>query len=156
MSTAGKLYAQQTGATRIIVMRHAEKEIQEGNPDPDLSAAGKNRAQRLVTLLKSVKIDRLYATPYKRTQQTLAALAANRSLGIKMAPEKAEAFARLLLAATGETIVVAAHANSAPRLVNELTGTQDYMELKEEEFGKIWIVTISDQKAVSSIELNTN
>lgn len=156
MITANRLNAQSMSSTQIIIMRHAEKVIQEGNADPDLSAEGKERAQHLVNLLKAVKIDRLYATPYKRTQQTLAALAADRDLKTQLSPENAAAFAEQLLSAQGETIVIAGHANSAPRLVNLLTGTQNYADLKEEEFGKIWVLTVSDQKVVSCLELNTN
>lgn len=58
--------AQQAEAIQIIVIRHAEKNA--GNtPDPELSPLGRKRAERIRTLLKEMKVDRLYATPYKRT-----------------------------------------------------------------------------------------
>ena len=65
--------------TTVILIRHAEKVIDPNNPDPDLSPAGQARAQELVRMFGDAGINAIYATQYKRTQQTVKA--AGRQIG---------------------------------------------------------------------------
>ncbi|MDR6404827.1 MULTISPECIES: histidine phosphatase family protein [Chryseobacterium] len=54
--------------TNIYIVRHAEKDLSDKtNTNPDLSEAGKKRAQKLVSELKKVKFSAAYSTPYNRT-----------------------------------------------------------------------------------------
>lgn len=154
LSSIAFSFAQQADVTQIFITRHAEKA--DGGKDPELSEAGKERAQRLAKLLQELHIDKLFATPYKRTQQTLAILAEARRLQIEESPADLKAFATTLSALHGETIVIAAHSNTAPQLVNLLLGKEQYGPLSEDEFGKVWLVTLKDGKAFSSLILNTN
>ncbi|MGQ0737355.1 MAG: histidine phosphatase family protein, partial [Acidobacteriota bacterium] len=65
----------------VFIVRHAERaDTAAGgapatNADPDLSDAGRTRARSLATLLKDAGITAVYATQFKRTQQTAAPLA---------------------------------------------------------------------------------
>ncbi len=148
----------QTGndVTQLIIMRHAEKE-QVDSVDPSLSAAGKQRAERLAVLLKDVNIDELYVTPFRRTAQTLAPLAEAKQLKAELYhPGQLQDLARKLLAKKGKTIVIAGHANTSPELVNMLLGENRYAPLSENEFGKIWMLTLSNGKALSALLINTN
>src|SRR5205809_7384909 len=61
--------------TTVILVRHAEKNIEPNNPDPDLSPAGQARAQELVRMLGAAGVNAIYATNFKRTQQTVKPLA---------------------------------------------------------------------------------
>src|SRR2546430_16945841 len=61
--------------TTIILVRHAEKIIDPNNPDVDLSAAGQARAQEVARMFGDAGINAIYATQYKRTQQTVKPLA---------------------------------------------------------------------------------
>src|SRR3989454_12480696 len=61
--------------TTVILIRHAEKVIDPNNADPDLSPAGQTRAQELVRMFGDAGINAIYATQYKRTQQTVKPLA---------------------------------------------------------------------------------
>src|SRR5882724_305486 len=61
--------------TTVIVVRHAEKNIEPSNPDPDLSPAGQARAQELSRMFGDAGVNAIYATQYKRTQQTVKPLA---------------------------------------------------------------------------------
>jgi 2,3-bisphosphoglycerate-dependent phosphoglycerate mutase len=141
---------------QLILFRLAEKE-QSDDADPDLSAAGKQRAERLVTLLKDMQIDELYATPYKRTAQTLAPLAAGRQLQITTYnPGQLRELAQTLSDKKGKTIVVAGHANTVPELLNMLLGENKYTTLPENDFGKVWVLTLNRGKAVSCLLFNTN
>src|SRR5215831_5142150 len=61
--------------TTIILVRHAEKIIDPADPDVELSPAGEGRARELVDLFGDSGINAIYATQYKRTQQTVKPLA---------------------------------------------------------------------------------
>ena len=146
-----------TETVQLILFRHAEKEQDGNNTDPDLSAAGKQRAERLAAMLKDVAIDELYATPYKRTAQTMAPMAAARRLQVTTYnPGQLQELVHTLRDKNGKTIVVAGHANTIPDLLNELLGTNKYTTLSENDFGKVWIVTMSRGKALSCLLFNTN
>jgi 2,3-bisphosphoglycerate-dependent phosphoglycerate mutase len=153
-----KAGAQQSaqGTTTIVVMRHAEKESGK-DPDPELSPEGKKRAAQLAYLFKDMPVTRLLATPFKRTQHTLANLSSDKGVMIESyEPSKITDLVNNLKQLSGETIVIAGHANTAPDLVNQLLNEKKYNQLSENEFGKIWIVTLDSGKALSCILLNTN
>src|SRR5688572_20712788 len=59
----------------VILIRHAEKNIEPNNPDPELSPAGQARAQELVRMFGNTGVGAIYVTQYKRTQQTVKPLA---------------------------------------------------------------------------------
>ena len=60
----------------VILVRHAEKKIvPPENKDPDLSPAGLARAEELGRMFGDTGITAIYATQYKRTQQTVKPLA---------------------------------------------------------------------------------
>jgi len=143
-------------STQVIVFRHAEKE-NGSSADPSLSPAGKERAERIAAMLKDIPVDALYATPYRRTEQTLAPLAASRQQSIKTYnPSALQPLVEALRKEEGKTIVIAGHANTAPELVNLLTERNQYQQLSEEDFGRMWVVTLYQGKAVSCLLLNTN
>ena len=145
-----------TETVQVFIMRHAEKEPAD-NPDPALSVAGKQRAERLAALLKDVPVDELYATEYKRTMQTLAPLAEAKQLKINnYNPGQLGDLASSLSAKKGKHIVIAGHANTSPELVNLLLQEHRYNALAEDDFGKVWILTLSNGKALSCLLINTN
>src|SRR5437867_12663837 len=61
-------------ATRLYLMRHAQSQGNTGvdltTGDPDLTDVGWEQARRLGQRLKSQKINRVYGSPLRRTQQT--------------------------------------------------------------------------------------
>src|SRR2546428_6664179 len=70
--------------TTVILIRHAEKVIDPNNPDVDLSPAGQERAQELVRMFADSGINAIYATQYKRTQETVKPLADRLGLPVTM------------------------------------------------------------------------
>src|SRR5438445_13658504 len=56
--------------TTIILVRDAEKIIDPNNPDVDLSAAGQAPAQEIASVFGEAGSNAIYATQYKRTQET--------------------------------------------------------------------------------------
>lgn len=150
------LKAQVTSEGRqLLLLRHAEKEAAGANPG--LSAAGKQRAGQLATLLSEVPVTRLYATNYRRTQQTLQPLAEKKHLEISgYEPGAQEAFAQQLKSSQDLYTVVAGHSNTVPALVNLLLGSERYTDLAENEYGMMWLLTLVGDQVVSCTVFNTN
>src|SRR5260370_35463042 len=77
--------------TTVILVRHAEKIIDPNNADPDLSPAGQARAQELVHMFGDAGINAIYATQYKRTQETVKPLADKLGLATTIVNSKSTA-----------------------------------------------------------------
>ena len=134
------LVATATAQPTIFIVRHADRA--DASTDSDLSEAGRARAEALARMLKDKNITAIYATEFKRTQQTAAPLA--QALGIKVTvrPAKATDFALTLRTLKGNTLVVG-HSDTIPNLIRELgisepisIGQNDYDNLFEIELGE--------------------
>src|SRR6266542_1482215 len=55
----------------VVIVRHAEKAANGGN-DPDLSSAGRTRAEALARILKDSGITAIFTSEFKRTKETAA------------------------------------------------------------------------------------
>lgn len=66
-------------ATRLYLVRHAQSQGNTGEDlasgDADLTDVGREQARRLGERLRSQRLDRIYASPLRRTQQTASAIA---------------------------------------------------------------------------------
>ena len=129
--------------TTVIIVRHAEKYIEPNNPDPDLSLAGVARAQEIARIFGDAGVQAIYATQYKRTQQTVTPLASRLGLPIVSvdAKQSSELTRRILSNNRGQTVFVAGHNNTAPEIVNLLSG-ENYPQIPESEYDNMFIVTI--------------
>jgi 2,3-bisphosphoglycerate-dependent phosphoglycerate mutase len=129
--------------TTVIVVRHAEKNIEPSNPDPDLSPAGQARAQEIARIFGDSGVQAIYATQYKRTQQTVTPLASRLGLPVVSvdAKQSSELTRRILSNNRGQTVFVAGHNNTAPEIVNLLSG-ENYPQIPESEYDNMFIVTI--------------
>jgi probable phosphoglycerate mutase len=76
-------------ATRLYLVRHAQSQGNTGEDlatgDPDLTDVGCEQARRLGERLKSQRIDRIYSSPLRRTQQTATAIA--EASGLEVLPK---------------------------------------------------------------------
>ena len=141
---------QKNAPSTLILIRHAEKDT--GDNNPGLTEAGKLRAKKLMTLFPNATPDEMYATPYKRTFQTLQPWAG--SLGITIKPYSAiklPEFAAELLKHKGKTIVVAGHSNTTPELANLLIGSDTYKTLDDNEYNKVFVITVVKGKGKAKI-----
>jgi 2,3-bisphosphoglycerate-dependent phosphoglycerate mutase len=87
------------GATEIILVRHGASEaaypgapfpLVDGRADPTLSDAGREQANALAGRLAGEQIERLFVTPLRRTQQTVAPFAQATGLEPTVVDELAE------------------------------------------------------------------
>jgi 2,3-bisphosphoglycerate-dependent phosphoglycerate mutase len=129
--------------TTVIIVRHAEKNIEPNNPDPDLSPAGQVRAQEIARMLGDTEVQAIYATQYKRTEQTVAPLASRLNVPVTSvdARQSAELTQRILSNNRGQTVFIAGHNNTVPEIVNMLSG-ENYPQIPESEYDNMFIVTI--------------
>jgi phosphohistidine phosphatase SixA len=129
--------------TTVILIRHAEKIIDPNNPDVDLSVAGQARAQEIARVFGDAGINAIYATQYKRTQQTVKPLADKLGLTVTQVNSKstAELLSQIKSQHRGETVFIAGHNNSVPEIIAALGGPT-YPTIPESEYDNLFIVTV--------------
>jgi broad specificity phosphatase PhoE len=140
--------------TKVILVRHAEK-ADDGTRNPSLSEAGKTRAKRLAEMLKDIKIDEAYSTPYKRTTETITPICLANQITIQSYDAfKPTNIEEAVKNGSGKTIIVAGHSNTVPFLVNTLIKEEKFTEMDESDYGKLWILTFRNHKLVDITLLN--
>jgi 2,3-bisphosphoglycerate-dependent phosphoglycerate mutase len=129
--------------TTVILVRHAEKNIEPNNPDPDLSPAGQARAQELVRVLGGAGVNTIYGTQYKRTQQTAKPLADSLHLTINIneAKKTQDLVNSIRTTYRGQTILVVGHSNTVPEIVTALGGG-NVPEIADSDYDNMFIVNI--------------
>ena len=131
--------------TTVILIRHAEKII-SSDSNPDLSEKGEKRVANLERFFEAVRISSVYSTDYLRTKNTVASIAKQKGLEVKIYdPRDLETFARSLAEEhAGQTILVAGHSNTTPKLVSLLGGEDSFEKLDETEYDWVYIVDMMD------------
>lgn len=129
--------------TTVIITRHAEKKIEPNNNDPDLSPAGEARAQEIARLFADAGVNAIYATQYKRTQQTVKPLADKTGVPVTqmIARNTADLLAQIQGQHRGQVIFIAGHNNTVPEIIKALGGPA-YPTIPETEYDNLFIVTI--------------
>ncbi|MEO8041317.1 MAG: histidine phosphatase family protein [Acidobacteriota bacterium] len=128
----------------IILVRHAEKADQTSQ-DPELTDAGRQRAERLAKIVKKYKPGAIYSTDFKRTRDTAAPMAAKRKLKVAIydAKKPGDLIDAIMKSRTKRFLIVG-HSNTIPGLVNLLGKKELFKNLDDSEHGVIWIVRIRD------------
>lgn len=129
--------------TTVILVRHAEKKIEPDNPDPDLAPEGAERALEIARIFGDTGINAIYATQYKRTQQTVKPLSDRTGVAVTVLDSKQtnDLLERIQTTHRGQTVFIAGHNNSVPAIVSELSG-ETYPLIPESEYDNLYIVTI--------------
>jgi len=145
LAFAGTACAQvnDTQPTTIVLVRHAEK-AQDGTDNPSLSEKGQTRALALAFALKEFRFDEVYSTPYKRTRETVAAIAASNQLTTVNYEAHNEAFVGSLLGKGKKTVLISGHSNTIPALVNQLIGEDRFKNLEDWEYDYLFIATLGN------------
>ena len=143
---------QRLPATVVYLVRHAEAQ-NDGTRDPTLSPDGQARAERLAERLAPLSVDAVYATPYRRTQQTAAPLAEASGVDVIVVPigdwnmdgnvERyiADVAARVRALPAGSVAVVVGHSNTTPHVAGALAGT-DMEDLPSDMYDRLFVVTL--------------
>ena len=133
--------------TTIIFVRHAERALEPAD-DPGLSEAGRHRAAELARQLVDADvvagIDAIYATPYRRTQETAQPIADALDLPINTydASDTEEVLETILKNHKGKIILVVGHSNTVPVLIANLGASKKVPPIHESEYDNIYIISI--------------
>jgi phosphohistidine phosphatase SixA len=123
---------------RILLVRHGET-VEDGSRDPELSGAGRERAERLARLLADAGVTRILSTDYKRTQGTAAPLAHAAGLTVESyGPGDLAGLAERLRGGEG-VILVVGHSNTTPQLVGALGG-DPHGTITEHEHDRLYVL----------------
>jgi len=145
--------------TTIVLVRHAEKQV-GAISDAPLSPQGEVRASRLAQMFGDSepfgRLDRIYVTNTRRTQQTSAGLAPRLSLDavvIDAKTDSRELARRALRENRGGRALIVGHSNTVPEIVASLAGVENVPPIGEEEFDTIYVVTVPTIGKVSVLRL---
>jgi broad specificity phosphatase PhoE len=131
----------------IFLVRHAERAdtATGAKPtmaaDPELSEAGRARAESLADVLRDANITAIFATEFKRTQQTAAPLA--KALGLKVRTASSKNNAALLkeLKAAKSNVLVVGHSSTIPEIINGL-GVKTPVKIGDADFDNLFVVLL--------------
>ena len=129
--------------TTVILVRHAEKNLEPMNQDPDLTAAGFARAEEIARMFNGAGINTIFATQYKRTQQTVKPLSDRTGVPVTLLQSKdtGALVQRIQTDLRGQTIFVAGHNNTVPAIASALSG-ESFSTIPDAEYDNLFIVTI--------------
>lgn len=134
----------QTREVTIILVRHAEK-ADATSQDPELSPAGRERAERLVKKIGKFRPGAFYSTDYKRTRDTLAPLAQKRNKQIQIYDARKPAdLIDQIMKSTTKRFVVSGHSNTIPGLANLIAKKELFKNLDDSEYSVIWLIKLKD------------
>ena len=127
----------------VFLVRHAEKAATGGN-DPDLSAAGQERAEALARMLKDAEITAIFTTEFKRTRETAAPTAKATKISPTVVPANdIPAMAEKLRSLKGNALVVA-HGNTIPDFVKAL-GIEVPIAVPENDYSELFVITMAEK-----------
>ncbi len=151
-TVAGGSTSASPDSTIIYIVRHAEKDISNpDNQDPDLTDAGKARAEALRTLMQGKQVDALFATKYARTKSTLQPLATERNMAI--AQYEAHDFnglkTQVLANYSGKTVVVAGHSNTLLPIIETFGGKRPVSDISDNQYDYLFRVALAPDNGVN-------
>lgn len=127
----------------IILVRHAEKApaVEGDKGDVDLSSEGRERAVRFAKVAKRFRPGEIFATAYKRTQQTAEPIAKIRGKAIQIYDAaKHPDLIDLILKSKTKRFVVVGHSNTVPFLANLLAKKEVFRQLPDTEYGVVYVI----------------
>jgi phosphohistidine phosphatase SixA len=146
--------------TTFILLRHAEKDVSPtaDKRNPDLSEAGKKRAESLFEVIKKYKPQEIFSTVYVRTRSTITPLSLQLFPSFRLQTQfydstEQEEFVEKLLQTKSRCVVVVGHSNSIPALANLLLKDNKYKDLAETEYNKIFIVEVNRKKNTAKVKV---
>ena len=127
----------------VVIVRHAEKAT-DGGRDPDLSSAGRARADALARILKDSGITVIFTTEFKRTQETAAPTATSAHVTpTVVAAKDTTGLVAKLHRLNGNALVVA-HGDTIPNIIKAL-GINSPINIPDEDYSELLVVALGDK-----------
>src|SRR6266568_1114983 len=127
----------------VVIVLHAEKAA-NGGSNPDLSSAGRARADALARILKDSGITAIFSIEFKRTQETAVPTATLTHVAptVVAAKDTAALVARLHQL-SGNALVVG-HGDTIPNILKAL-GINSSINIPDADYSELLIVKLGDQ-----------
>lgn len=145
--------------TTVVLIRHAEKQV-GAISDAPLSPPGEVRAARLAQMFGDAspfgRVDKIYVTDTRRTQQTAAGIAQRLSLVPEIVAGKGDPkeFARRVLRENrGGRALIVGHSNTVPEIVAALSGQHNVPPIGDDEFDTLYVVSVPSIGRASVLRL---
>jgi phosphohistidine phosphatase SixA len=145
---AAVVYWNSATTTTVVLVRHAEKEL-SAISDAPLSPDGEKRATRLAQMFGDNemfgRVQKVYVTNTRRTQQTAAALEQRLNIPgevVDARTDSRELARRVLRENRGSVALVIGHSNTVPEIVAALSGAEGVPTIGEEEFDTLYVVSV--------------
>lgn len=127
----------------VVVVRHAEKAASTGK-DPDLSPAGRARAEALARILKDSQITAIFTSEFKRTQETAAPTATATKIVPTVVPATDTALLLSKLRQLNGNALVVAHGDTIPDIVKAL-GIDISIQIPEDDYTELLVITLGNK-----------
>jgi broad specificity phosphatase PhoE len=140
------VYRSASTTTVVVLARHAEKDL-SSIQDPPLSPDGEQRAERLAQMFGRGKgigrIDAIYVSDARRTQQTAAPLAerlGKQAIVVPAADTKG-LVSRVMHEHEGGSVLIIGHSNTVPELIHEF-GDIDVPPIGDDEYDTLYVLSV--------------
>ena len=127
----------------VVIVRHAEKAA-SGGKDPDLSAAGRERAEALARILKDSGITAIFTSEFKRTQETAAPTATSAHVTPTVVAAKDTAGLVAKLHQLNGNALLVGHGDTIPNIIKAL-GINSSINIPDADYSELLIVTLGDK-----------
>lgn len=134
----------------IYLVRHAEK---EKGPDPALTEAGMERADRLATRLSDAGLSKIWSTDTRRTRETAGPISKMTGTEVSIYDGRdLDNFAEQLRATGGNHLVVG-HSNTTPVLASALgDDPTPFPVVEATEYDRLYIVLVFADRTQTVLE----
>ncbi len=127
----------------VLIVRHAERADGGSGSmgtDPPLSAEGIARAEKLAAMLADSGVKAVFATEFKRTQDTAKPLATKLGLAVQSTPaaDPAALAAKLKASHASDIVLLVGHSNTMPAVIKALGGP--VLTIGDNEYGDLYIL----------------
>ena len=132
-----------SGQPVVVIVRHAEKATNAGT-DPELSSAGRARADTLAPILKDSGITAIFTTEFKRTQETAGPTATSVHVTPTVVAAKDTAGLVAKLHQLSGNALVVAHGDTILNIIKAL-GINVPVNIPDEDYSELLIVMLGDK-----------
>jgi broad specificity phosphatase PhoE len=137
----------------IYLVRHGEKETAAGK-DPELTAAGRARAQNIATMLQKAGIGNVFSSATTRTRQTAQPLADRAGLAVQTYDAAAPRALVDKVKALNGAVLVVGHSDTLSELVR-LFGGAPGAEIADNEYDRLYQLIAGPGGAVTTVLLTS-
>ena len=128
----------------VYLVRHAEKDTSNpGNKNPQLTACGVERAQRLGKILADVDLQAVYSSDYVRTRDTASPTASAKTLSVQIYDPGHLDDVLLRLSTAKQDALVVGHSHTTSVLAGRLADIS-LEDMSEQEYDRLYQVLITD------------